>query len=222
VSTDSAGREPLARSRAIPEDQRWAAARDLAARAPQSATERMSDGRAILLLAALVVGACAVGLGFAFVVPRAEINGTDPASRERELLQIVAFALGVAGACTLFGGFIWASLTGRFASRWNSVLSPLTIDERRWARTAIRSGAHAPPQRRPVVLAYADELRRSSLGIAPLCLAVGMVAVSAALVGSEPAIVAVQYAVGVAALAGLVHLAITYARARAFAAREER
>ena len=58
--------------------------------------------------------------------------------------------------------------------------------------------------------------------IAPLYLAVGMVAVSAALVGSEPAMVAVQYAVGVAALAGLVHLAITYARARAFAAREER
>ena len=214
---DAAGQEPLAHSRAIPdEDQRWAAARSLAARPPRSPAERVSDGRAVLLLAALVIVAGVIGFGFALIVPRDEIDGSNGLARQREFLQIAAFALGVAGACTLFGGFIWASLTGRFATRWNSVLSPLTVAERRWAHTAVIRGTDAAPPRRPVLTHYAGQLRRSSLGTAPLYLAVAMVAVSAALVGDDPAIVALQYAVAVLALAGIVYLAVTYSRARRY------
>ena len=192
---------------------RWAAAEARAAHAPYRPGR---DRAAVATVLLLVASAAVLGGAFALLLPRAEIDGTRPAVVAEEARRLAGLGLGIAGLLVFFVGVPWAISTGRIGSRLSSVIGPLTVPERRWAKRVVAGKELLDATKLPVLLALAAQDRRTSLGLVPLMVSIALLVTSSALVVGDPMLIVLQLVVVVVLVAALVQLALVYRRAGRF------
>jgi len=200
-----------------PCDARWAAAAQLA----QGITdEGFHKRRARILLWIGVVIAASWITGFVaalWFLPKSSVGrGSGPHESSGQLIvQIVLLGLGLIVGIM---GFIWAKRSGHYITRWRSVASPLNRREKKNVRRQL-SGKIAPDtEHLPVVVAIANQSRRATLGVAPICAAAVLLAVSTAVGSNVTFLKLTELAVCLLFVIVAVQLVVLYRRTGLFIA----
>ena len=198
-------------------DRRWAAA---AAIAGGGMDDRMPIRRRTvwLWLAAAMVGVLVVpivlGLVLGAVLPR---SGGHSDGDRGETWAIVGLSIQAVGLVVMISGLIWAKRTHRFIPRWRAVASPLALKERRWVLRQVRGQSPVDDDRRlSVVLAVADQNRRSTETFLPLLVGVLLNFVGVGVSSGWQYPVWLQLLVGAAFLVSVGLLARDYQRAGSY------
>jgi hypothetical protein len=164
-------------------DQRWARARSLADGFLDAEMPRRRR-RVLLWIAALAVSTWVLGILLALLVPD-DMTSRGESSIDRPALLVGSSVL-LLGLLISIGGFVWAKRTGRYITRWKQVVSPLKLSERKWVMKQIRGKIEPDPDKLPILVAFARQIRATTVGVAPLFVGAAMMPLGTTIVaGSE-------------------------------------
>jgi hypothetical protein len=168
-------------------EQRWAAAQAIADGEVDPPPMPRGSRTLWLWVAASVIGALLLGVLLGLVLPRSTPTATNDAGRTVRLIAAwVYMALGIVIGVT---GFIWAVRTRRYITRRRAVAAPLSGPERQWVLTQIRTATHIEGDaKKSVVLAIAEQIRQSTLGLAPIYVGLAFIAVAVGMSTPVPVI----------------------------------
>lgn len=195
------------------EAERWAAAARLADGQSDDGLLRRRT-RVFVWVGALVLVSWAAGVVLALVLPSTigstHAKGGDGAQL---LVQLVLLLLGLGVGIV---GFVWASRSGHYITRWRSVSSPLSRAEQRSVRRQIAGKEPLDDERAAIVAAVAAQNRRATLGVLPIYGAAMLFAASTAVSTDSLPIKLLELVASLAFVVGLVQLAFQYRRAGRF------
>jgi hypothetical protein len=195
------------------EAERWAAAARLADGQSDDGLLRRRT-RVFVWVGALVLVSWAVGVVLALVLPSTigstHARGGDGAQL---LVQLVLLLLGLGVGIV---GFVWASRSGHYITRWRSVSSPLSRAEQRSVRRQIAGKEPLDDEHAAIVAAVAAQNRRATLGVLPIYGAAMLFAASTAVSTDSLPIKLLELVASLAFVVGLVQLAFQYRRAGRF------
>lgn len=195
------------------EAERWAAAARLADGQSDDGLLRRRT-RVFVWVGALVLVSWAVGVVLALVLPSTigstHAKGGDGAQL---LVQLVLLLLGLGVGIV---GFVWASRSGHYITRWRSVSSPLSRAEQRSVRRQIAGKEPLDDEHAAIVVAVAAQNRRATLGVLPIYGAAMLFAASTAVSTDSLPIKLLELVASLAFVVGLVQLAFQYRRAGRF------
>lgn len=195
------------------EAERWAAAARLADGQSDDGLLRRRT-RVFVWVGALVLVSWAVGVVLALVLPSTigstHAKGGDGAQL---LVQLVLLLLGLGVGIV---GFVWASRSGHYITRWRSVSSPLSRAEQRSVRRQIAGKEPLDDEHATIVAAVAAQNRRATLGVLPIYGAAMLFAASTAVSTDSLPIKLLELVASLAFVVGLVQLAFQYRRAGRF------
>lgn len=143
---------------------RWRAADELAQGVADEGLGRRR-GRVLAWVIGLVIASWLAGFVLAFVLPRPVHHATSAGMSVRE---VAGLTLSAAGFLVALVGFVWGVRTKHYVKRWRAVTSPLKRSERKSVMKQIRGRRPLDPEHADTIIAAARQLRRASLGIAPL------------------------------------------------------
>jgi hypothetical protein len=193
--------------------ERWAAAARLADGQSDDGLRRRRT-RVFVWVGALVLVSWAIGVVLALVL--APATGSNHASGRDGVQLLVQLLLLLLGLVVGIVGFVWASRSGLYVTRWRSVSSPLSRSEQRSVRRQIASKEPIDDEHADIVVAVAVQNRRATLGILPIFGAVMLFAASTAVSTDSLPIKLIELVASFAVVLGLVQLAVQYRRAGRF------
>lgn len=161
---------------------RWHAADRLAEGVADDGLSRRRS-RVLAWVVGLVVVSWLVGFALAFLLPRPAHHSASAGLEVREIAGLVLMGVGFLVA---LAGFIWGVRTGHYVTRWRAVTSPLKRDERKAVMKQVRGRRPLDPAHAATIIAAARQLRRASLGIAPLYAGLVLMAIGVAITTTVP------------------------------------
>ncbi|MEY9951004.1 hypothetical protein [Leifsonia sp. EB34] len=147
-----------------PAAARWRAADELAQGVADDGLGRRR-GRVLAWVLGLFVASWLAGFVLAFALPRPAHHATSGGMGVREFAGLTLSAIGFLVALI---GFIWGVRTKHYITRWRAVTSPLSRRERKSVMKQIRGRRPMDSEHADTIVAAARQLRRASLGTAPL------------------------------------------------------
>lgn len=193
----------------------WTRAARLADGLPDEGIDRRRT-RALIWVGVLVLASWAAGVALAMVLPAPRHGDAD--STIRMILQLTLLVIGaVVGGV----GFTWAFRTGHYITRWKSISSPLSPEERRSVRRQIAGRERLDEEHAALVVAIAAQGRRSTLGMVPIYSAMMLFAAATA-VSTDVLVLRLMEVVASTGIAvSFVLLAVQYRRSGRFLAEQE-
>lgn len=194
---------------------RWAAASQIADGVTDDGFHKRR-ARILLQIVAIVIGSWIVGFVIALLlIPKAgSSHATDAAPTDPQLIADFVF-LGL-GLAVGIGGFIWARRTGHYITRWRAVSSPLNRREKKSVRRQISGKTEVDREHLKVVVAIANQNRRATLGIAPVYLAVVLIAIGQAIGSDQLSVKFLELAASLLFVVTAIQLTVLYRRAGRF------
>ncbi|MEN2739246.1 hypothetical protein ABCS02_15755 [Microbacterium sp. X-17] len=147
-----------------PAAARWHAADELAQGVADDGLGRRRR-RVPAWILGLLVASWLLGIVLAFALPRPAHHASGEGVSVR---AVAGLALSAVGFLVALVGFVWGVRTHHYVTRWRAVTSPLTRRERKAVMKQLRGKRTLDPEHADTIVAAGRQLRRATLGIAPL------------------------------------------------------
>lgn len=200
-------------------DERWAQALAMARGVVDERLVRCTRRKAVRVAVALTAVCGGVGVAGGLLALQFADDISTFTDSEITAIQIVGGILVLLGFVVVGVGTVWAHRTGRYVSRWRSVISPLNRGEQKLAYKQVAGKAAVDESRLPVLVALARQNRKVALGSLPLHVGSLLMAVGLALVVDILVFRVLEAAATLLFVVSIAVLLVAYRRSGRFLAR---
>jgi hypothetical protein len=209
----------MSRTQTPGSDERWAQAFDMARGIVDEQRVRRTR-RKVLLWLTMLLGVCAaIGVAGGLYLLQLDVGRSGEGDTEFSAAELVGFSLVIFGILLGVVGFVWAKKTGRYITRWRSVISPLNIEEQKLAQKQVAGKAEVDSDKLPVLTALARQNQRVSIGMLPFSIGPAVSGIGLALLLDNVLFWILELAIAASTVLVVVMSLVAHRRASRFLAR---